>query len=68
MQGGEIMVKDSKQWTVSDGITHTVNSTQDPKIPDGYYHTQVDSKGNKATAVYNPDGTLANVKASKDWK
>lgn len=60
------MSKDGIKWTERDGTTHTVNSTQDPRVPGGYYHTQVDSAGNKATAVYNSDGTLADVPANKD--
>jgi hypothetical protein len=62
------MSKDGEQWTASDGTKHTVNSTQDPKAPGGYYHTQTSPDGTKATAVYNADGSLADVKANKDWK
>jgi hypothetical protein len=57
-----------EQWTGPDGTTHTVKSTDDPKVPDGFYHSQTDSKGNKATAVYESDYKLAKVKQNKDWK
>lgn len=60
--------QDGEQWTADDGTTHTVNSTNDPNAPGGYYHTQVDNDGNKATAVYNSDGTMADVKANRDWE
>ena len=55
------------QFTADDGTTHTINSTDDKNVPNGYYHTQVDSSGNKVTAVYNSDGTLADVNANKSW-
>ena len=32
----------------------------------GYYYNQHGSDGH-ATAVYNPDGTLADVAANRDW-
>ncbi len=61
--------KDGQQWSSGDGTIHTVNSTVDPNVASGgYYHTQVDARGNKATAVYNPDGSLADVKANRDWQ
>lgn len=56
------------KWTNNDGTTHTVNPTDDPKVPGGYYISQQDDKGNKATSVHNPDGSLADVKANKDWR
>lgn len=60
--------KDGEQWTDSDGTVHTVNPTDNPKVPEGgYYHTQKNKDG-KASAVYNPDGTLADVRANRDWK
>lgn len=62
------MAKDGDRWTDSDGTTHTVNSADDKKAAGGYYYTQVDKNGNKATAVYNSDGTFAPVKANNDWK
>ena len=62
------MSRDGDQWKDSAGTTHTVNSADDPKAAGGYYYTQVDSDGNKATAVYNSDGTFANVSTNSDWK
>lgn len=62
------MSRDGEQWTTSDGTKHTVNSTEDPRAPGGYYYSQTDSNGNKATAVYNSNGTLADVPANKDWE
>lgn len=56
------------RWTNDDGTSHTVNPTNDPRVPNGYYHTQVDRDGKKATAVYNADGSLADIKQNKDWK
>lgn len=61
-------VKDGTQFTASDGTKHTINSAQDPSAKGGYYHTQVDSKGNKATSVHKADGSLADTKANKSWK
>lgn len=58
---------DGDKWRSDDGTVHTVNSTVDPQVPGGYYHTQVDADGNKATAVYNEDGSLAPIKQNKDW-
>lgn len=60
--------RDGEQWRDPDGTRHTVNSTEDPKVPGGYYHSQLGPNGEKATAVFNPDGTMADVKANKDWK
>jgi len=60
--------QDGARWKDGAGTTHTVNSANDPKARGGYYHSQTDSKGNKATAVFNRDGTLANTKANKDWR
>ncbi len=61
------MSDDGQQWNGSDGTRHTVNSTDDPKVPGGYYHSQQDGDGNKATAVFNSDGSMANVSANRDW-
>ncbi len=61
-------VKDGVQFTAGDGTKHTINSAQDPSAKGGYYHTQVDSKGNKATSVHKADGSLADTKANKSWK
>lgn len=61
------MSKDGAQWEDSAGTTHTVNSADDPKATGGYYYTQVDSSGNKATAVYNSNGTMADAKANSEW-
>lgn len=59
---------DGEQWTAPDGTVHTVNSTNDPRVPEGgFYHTQVDEDGQKSTAVYNPDYTMADVPANDDW-
>jgi hypothetical protein len=55
------------RWTNDDGIAHTVNPTNDPRVPGGYYHTQSDKDG-KATAVYNADGTLADIPQNKGYK
>ena len=60
--------EDGERWTGPDGTVHTVNSTDDPGAPGGVYHTQVDKDGNKSTAVYDPDGKLADVKSNKSWK
>ena len=68
MIGGEDMSSDGEQWVGPDGTIHTVNSTEDPRVPGGYYHTQYDPEtGAKATAVYNADGTFADVPANKAW-
>lgn len=63
------MSKDGEQWTGPDGTIHTVDSTQDPGVSlGGFYHTQYDpNTGDKATAVYNPDGTFADVPANNQW-
>ena len=60
------MSRDGEQWTDSDGTRHTVNSTDDPNAAGGYYHNQKGPDG-KATAVYNADGTLADVPANREW-
>lgn len=61
--------RDGSQWQDSDGTIHTVNSTSDPKAQGGYYHTQYNpATGDKATAVYNSDGTFADVKANSQWE
>lgn len=51
-------------------MRYTVNPTDDPKVgTDGYYLSQTDvASGEKATAVYNGDGSLANVPANRDWQ
>lgn len=59
--------KDGDRWVDSDGTTHTVNSTSDPAVPGGFYHTQVSPSGDKATAVYNSDYSFADVPANKSW-
>lgn len=59
--------QDGARWVDSSGTSHTVNSTSDPAVPaGGYYYNQHGSDGH-ATAVYNPDGTLADVAANRDW-
>lgn len=55
------------RWTADDGTTHTVNPTSDPQVPDGYYHSQTNADGEKSTAVYNSDDTLADIKQNRDW-
>jgi hypothetical protein len=52
------------------GRSHvTVNSTDNPRVPGGHYVSVGDDDANDhSTAVYNPDGTLADVKANKGWK
>ena len=56
------------QWSQG-GITYTVNSTDDPKAPGGYYLSMRDEQtGDHTTAVYNPDDTFAETKANKQWK
>lgn len=56
--------QDGDQWVDGDGNTHTVNSTNDPAAPGGYYHSVVGSKLHETT-VYNADGTLADVHANR---
>lgn len=58
--------RDGERWTNSDGSTVTVNSTNDPGAPGGYYVSQSDG-GDHSTAVYNGDGTLADVPANSGW-
>lgn len=36
----------------------TVNPTDDPRAPGGWYQTTTDSSGNKSTAVYDADGNM----------
>lgn len=67
--------RDGEQWADPDGTIHTVNSTNDPRAPGGYYHTQkdpgVDGPDGKATAVFNPDGSFADVPNNNNpnnWK
>lgn len=61
--------EDGERWQDDDGTTHTVNSTNDPNVGEGgYYHSVTEPDGNKETSVYESDGTLADVKANKDWK
>ncbi|WP_163512161.1 hypothetical protein [Fodinicola acaciae] len=55
-----------EQWE-SGGTTYTAKSTDDPKAPGGYFLSQQDERG-KETAVYNADGTLADVDANKNWQ
>jgi hypothetical protein len=62
---------EKRRWKDSDGMRHTVNPAEDKHVPKGsYYHNQYDPnlpKGeNKQTTVYNPDDTLADVKANKN--
>jgi len=56
------------RWTADDGTSHTVNPTSDPQVPGGYYHSQTNSDGEKSTAVYNSDGSLADIKQNRDWQ
>jgi len=60
--------RDGAQWEEA-GIRYTVNSSKELAHDLGaYYLNMVNLKtGAKATAVYNSDGTLAQVKANKDW-
>ncbi|OYX53465.1 hypothetical protein B7Y92_02885 [Candidatus Saccharibacteria bacterium 32-50-13] len=60
--------RDGDQWTDADGTAHTVNSTNDPNVPAGGYYYNQHGPGGHATAVYNPDGTLADVPANRDWR
>jgi hypothetical protein len=56
-----------ERWTAPDGTTHTVKSTDDPRVPDGFFHSQTDSSGNKSTAVYNSDYSMADVPTNDEW-
>lgn len=56
-----------EQWKGPDGTIHTVKSTDDPRVPDGFFHTQVDEDGNKSTVVYNSDYSMADVPANDEW-
>lgn len=60
------MSRDGAQWTDSDGTTHTVNSSDNPGNPGGYYHSQQDSDGNKSTSVHTSDGSLYDGPKSGD--
>lgn len=58
----------SGQW-VAGGVQYTANPANDPNAQGGYYLSQTDMEtGDKATAVYNADGTFADTKANKDWR
>ncbi len=60
--------RDGLQWQEGD-IRYTVNSSSElAHDPGSYYLNMLNVKtGAKATAVYNSDGTLANVDANRDW-
>lgn len=55
------------RWTEGD-MTYTVNPTDDPAAGEGgFYLSQQDTEGNKASAVYNEDYTFADTKANNQW-
>lgn len=64
----EINEEIGARWSDDDGTTHTVNPTDDPNVPDGYFHSQTNPDGEKATAVYDSDDALADVKQNKHWQ
>lgn len=64
--------QDGERWIDSDGTSHTVNSTSDPNVPGGYYYNQHGPTGDgsiwHATAIYNADGTFADIPQNRDWQ
>ncbi|MDO4773707.1 MAG: hypothetical protein Q4A37_01110, partial [Candidatus Saccharibacteria bacterium] len=60
--------QDGDRWFDNDGTSHTVNSTSDPAVPEGGYYHSIGNSSGHATAVYNPDGTLADVSANAGWQ
>ena len=52
------MSDDGSQWRDTDGTVHTVNSSENPGNPGGYYHSQVGTDGSKSTSVYDSNGGL----------
>lgn len=60
------MSRDGAQWTDSDGTIHTVNSSDNPSNPGGYYHSQVGTDGSKSTSVHTSNGSLYDGPKSGD--
>lgn len=59
------------QIPAGDDMEVTVNPTRDPRVPDGYYISV--GEGAKpdrvhSTAVFNSDGTLADIPQNKGWR
>jgi hypothetical protein len=44
----------------------TVNPTDNPNVPGGWYQTTTDSQGNKSTAVYDSNGGMPSGKDKGD--
>jgi hypothetical protein len=59
--------REGARFPTGDTSHITINATSDPKAPDGYY-VSVGDDTDHSTAVYNGDGTLADVKANRDWE
>jgi hypothetical protein len=61
--------QDGAQWQEGD-IRYTVNSSSELKHDVGAYYLNMTNvkTGEKATAVYNSDGTLADVRANQSWR
>ena len=61
------MSHDGEQFNAGGDLGITVNSTDNPAVPSGGYYVSIGDGQSHSTAVYNPDGSLADVKANNDW-
>jgi hypothetical protein len=52
------------------GSSHvTVNSTDDPKAPEGGHYVSIGDDNDHSTAVFDSDGALADdVRTNRDWE
>ncbi|WP_155848443.1 hypothetical protein [Arthrobacter sp. 35W] len=58
--------KEGEQFDLGGGERLTVNPTDNPNYPGGWYQTTTDADGNKSTAVYDKDGNMPSGKGTGD--
>lgn len=54
------------QFDLGGGEKLTVNPTDNPKYPGGWYQTTTNDQGEKSTAVYDADGNMPSGKGTGD--
>jgi hypothetical protein len=66
MENDSKSTQEGARFEVGGGMNVTVNSTDDARVPGGYY-VSIGNGQDHSTSVHNSNGTLADVKANDDW-
>jgi hypothetical protein len=54
------------RFSIGGGEFLTVNSTDDPSVPGGWYQTTTNDGGDKSTAVYDANGDIPSGAGNND--